>query len=125
MEYLKIFAPDVEIVEQTWPKLFQPDYTENITAILNKTPQAVYSCLWGGDLVAFSDQASLYGLFDPFETFAVNLGDYPVIKAVKSVPTGVHSGSSYQHALPDKPEHKAWYDVFLASGATTPPPNCP
>src|SRR3546814_2738193 len=101
MEYLKIFAPDVEIVEQTWPKLFQPDYTENIPAILNKTPQAVYSCLWGGDLVAFSDQASLYGLFDPCEPFAVNPGDYSVGKAVKSVPKGVHCARRYPEEIPD------------------------
>lgn len=123
MEYLKIFAPEVEIVEQTWPKLFQPDYTENITAILNKAPQAVYSCLWGGDLVAFSDQASLYGLFDQFESFAVNLGDYPVIKAVKAVPKGVHSGSRYHKDIPDTKENEAWYEEFMASGFKVLPTN--
>ena len=93
MEYVKIFAPDVEIVEQTWPKIFQPDYTENVTALLNAQPQAVYSALWGGDLVAFFDQASLYGLFDQFQAFAVNLGDYPVITAIKSRPEGVAASS--------------------------------
>lgn len=120
MEYLKIFAPEVEIIEQTWPKLFQPDYTENITAVLNKAPQAVYSCLWGGDLVAFSDQASLYGLFNQFETFAVNLGDYPVIRAVKSVPKGIHSGSRYHKDIPNTPENEAWYTDFMANSKVLP-----
>ncbi len=120
MEYLKIFAPDVEVVLQTWPKLFQPDYTENVTAVLNAAPQAVYSCLWGGDLVAFSDQASLYGLFDQFEAFAVNLGDYPVIKAVKSVPKGVHSGSRYHQNIPDTAENEAWYEDFMANSNVLP-----
>lgn len=123
MEYLKIFAPEVEVTVQTWPKLFQPDYTENVTAILNAAPQAVYSCLWGGDLVAFSDQASLYGLFDQFESFAVNLGDYPVIKAVKSVPKGVHSGSRYHKDIPDTKENEAWYEEFMASGFKVLPTN--
>ncbi len=120
MEYLKIFAPDVEVVLQTWPKLFQPDYTENVTAVLNSAPQAVYSCLWGGDLVAFSDQASLYGLFDQFEAFAVNLGDYPVIKAVKSVPKGVHSGSRYHQDIPDTAENEAWYKDYMANSNVLP-----
>ena len=38
MEYAKLFAPEVEVVAETWPKLFQPDYTENVTALLNSKP---------------------------------------------------------------------------------------
>lgn len=120
MEYVKIFAPDVEIVEQTWPKIFQPDYTENVTALLNAQPQAVYSALWGGDLVAFFDQASLYGLFDQFQAFAVNLGDYPVITAIKSRPEGVHSGSRYHKDIPDTAENEAWYQEFIANSKVLP-----
>ena len=48
--YLKHFAPDVEIISDAWPKLFQPDYTEVVTKILQAKPQAMYSALWGGDL---------------------------------------------------------------------------
>src|SRR6202035_4643135 len=43
--YLKKFAPDVEIVSDSWPKLFQPDYTEVVTKILQAKPQALYTCL--------------------------------------------------------------------------------
>src|SRR5262245_43386917 len=63
VEYLKKFNPDVEVVGEAWPKLFQPDYTENITKILQAKPQALYSCLWAGDLVSFVDQAGIYNLF--------------------------------------------------------------
>ena len=31
----------------------------------------MYSALWGGDLVAFIDQANLYGLFDKQASFMV------------------------------------------------------
>jgi branched-chain amino acid transport system substrate-binding protein len=48
--YLKQFAPEVEIVGEIWPKLSQPDYTDVITTILQRKPQALYSALWGGDL---------------------------------------------------------------------------
>ncbi len=58
VEYLKRFAPDVEVVGEAWPKLFQPDYTEVITQILQTKPQALYSALWGGDLTSFIDQAT-------------------------------------------------------------------
>ncbi|MGC1441396.1 MAG: ABC transporter substrate-binding protein, partial [Burkholderiaceae bacterium] len=109
MEYAKLFAPEVELVTETWPKLFQPDYTENVTALLNAKPQALYSCLWGGDLVAFFDQASLYGLFSQFEAVAVNLGDYPVIQAVKNLPAGVHAGSRYHKDVPDTDANEEFY----------------
>ena len=39
--YLKQFAPDVEIISDAWPKLFQPDYTEVVTKILQAKPQAL------------------------------------------------------------------------------------
>jgi branched-chain amino acid transport system substrate-binding protein len=60
LQYLKRFHPDVEMVGETWPKLFQADYTENITKILQAKPQALYSALWAGDLVSFVDQAGIY-----------------------------------------------------------------
>ena len=40
VEYLTMFNKDVEVTGAVWPKLFQPDYTENVTAILNAAPQA-------------------------------------------------------------------------------------
>lgn len=122
MEYAKIFAPEIEVIAETWPKIFQPDYTENVTALLNASPDAVYSCLWGGDLVAFFDQASLYGLFDQFEAVAVNLGDYPVIQAVKNLPAGVHAGSRYHKDVPDTDENEKFYANFL-SASELPPTN--
>jgi branched-chain amino acid transport system substrate-binding protein len=47
MTYVRYFKPDVEVVGESWPKLFQPDYTEVLTKILQTKPQALYSCLWG------------------------------------------------------------------------------
>ena len=67
MLYLKHFEPDVEVVSEAWPKLFQPDYTEVVTKILQAKPQALYSCLWGGDLTSFIDQGNIYALFAQME----------------------------------------------------------
>ncbi len=77
--YLKQFAPDVEIISDAWPKLFQPDYTEVVTKILQAKPQAMYSALWGGDLTSYIDQANIYAMFSRMEVFAVNMADYTAL----------------------------------------------
>ena len=43
VEYLKHFYPEAEVTTEAWPKLFQPDYTEVITKVLQTKPQALYS----------------------------------------------------------------------------------
>ena len=116
MEFLSVFAPEVKLIGETWPKIFQPDYTENITNLLNMAPDGLYSCLWGGDLVAFFDQSSLYGLFDQFQTVAVNMGDVPVLEAIKNLPGGIHSGNRYHKDIPDTEANEAWDTAFRKSG---------
>jgi len=113
-QYAKHFYDKIELVDSAWPKVFQPDYTEVVTKILNRQPQALYSALWGGDLVAFIDQAGLYGLVDNIETFAINLADYPVLKGIKHLPKGLHAGLRYNKTVPDTPENHAFYDAYVA-----------
>jgi branched-chain amino acid transport system substrate-binding protein len=114
VRYLKHFKPDVEIVSQAWPKLFQPDYTEVITKILQTKPQALYSCLWGGDVTAFIDQGNIYSLFSKIETFAVNMADYTALTAVKNLPKGIHSGNRYIKTFPKTAANAAWADAYRA-----------
>jgi branched-chain amino acid transport system substrate-binding protein len=114
VEYLKHFNPDVEIVSGSWPKLFQPDYTEVVTKILQTKPQALYTCLWGGDLTSFIDQGNIYALFSQVETFAVNMADYTTLTAVKNLPPGIHSGNRYIKTFPKTPQNAAWADQYRA-----------
>jgi branched-chain amino acid transport system substrate-binding protein len=114
MSYVKYFNPDVEVVGEAWPKLFQPDYTEVLTKILQTKPQALYSCLWGGDVTAFIDQGNIYALFGQVETFAVNMADYTALTAVKNLPKGIHSGNRYIKTFPNTPENAAWADAYRA-----------
>ncbi|MBI5397032.1 MAG: ABC transporter substrate-binding protein, partial [Verrucomicrobia bacterium] len=55
--------PKAEFIGEQWPKLFAPDYSSYINAILAAKPDAVFCTLWGGDLVAFIKQAKPFGLF--------------------------------------------------------------
>jgi branched-chain amino acid transport system substrate-binding protein len=112
MQYLKRFQPDVELVGEAWPKLFQADYTENITKILQSKPQALYSALWAGDLVSFVDQAGIYSLLDQTNMFAINMADYTTLTAVKNLPHGIHSASRYIKTFPATAENAAWADAY-------------
>ena len=114
VEYLKLFYPEAEIVGETWPKLFQPDYTEVITKILQAKPQALYSCLWGGDLTSYIDQGNIYALFAATNFFAVNMADYTALTVVKNLPAGIHSGNRYIKTFPRTPANAAWGDAYRA-----------
>jgi len=112
LEYLKIFEPSVELAGDTWPKLFAADYTENITKILQVKPQALYSCLYGGDLVTFIDQSNLYDLLAQTNVFAVNLADYTTMREVKKLPKGIHSSNRYLTTFPATKANAEWGERY-------------
>jgi branched-chain amino acid transport system substrate-binding protein len=60
---LKKLRPDIQIVDQQWPKLGEPDFTAFITAQMSKKPDAVYCSLFAGDFVTFSKEATPRGYF--------------------------------------------------------------
>lgn len=113
LEYVKIFDPQIEVVDQLWPKLFAPDYTESITRMLQIKPQAVYSALWGGDLVAFIEQSNLYRLFGNTAFFSGGLGDPPVLSAIKQLPPGLNTAYRYNRNYPSNPQNTAFADGFM------------
>lgn len=112
IEYLKAFAPNVQVIGETWPRLFQPDYTENVTRLTQGRPQAIYSCLWAGDLVTFVEQASLYGLFNQSQFFGVNMADYTTLQQIRQLPRGVHSGNRYLKTFPAVPGKLAFAEDY-------------
>ena len=60
---LKKLRPDIQIVDQQWPKLGEPDFTAFITAQMSKKPDAVYCSLFAGDFVTFTKEATPRGYF--------------------------------------------------------------
>lgn len=109
IEYLKKYDPDVEVIDQAWPKLFEPDYTAFATRILQQKPDALYSALWGGDLVSFIKQANLYGLFSgDMSFFSGALADPPVLSAIQQLPAGLHSVYRYDPDYPDSEANAAF-----------------
>jgi branched-chain amino acid transport system substrate-binding protein len=92
VETIQSENPDVEIIDQQWPELGESDYQPFITAILGREPEAVYSPLFAGDLVTFSQQAANLGFFDSdvyftalYETDALReLGDSVDLEGVRA-----------------------------------------
>jgi branched-chain amino acid transport system substrate-binding protein len=120
LQFAKKFEPSIEVIDQVWPKLFAPDYTESITKILQVKPQAVYSALWGGDLVAFIEQSNLYRLFNSTEFFSGGLGDPPILTAIKNLPQGLHTAYRYSKEFPARPENTAFSEAYTKVGQQDP-----
>ncbi|MBM0205688.1 ABC transporter substrate-binding protein [Micromonospora sp. STR1s_5] len=56
--------PEARIIVEAFPKLGEPDHTSYITRLMSARPQAVFSYLWGADIVGFVKQARPYRFFE-------------------------------------------------------------
>ena len=82
--HLKKLRPDIEIVDQQWPKLGETDYTPFINAQMAKKPDAVFSSLWGGHFVTFAKQAKPLKYFESFGSNFVGAGEAGAIETAKA-----------------------------------------
>jgi branched-chain amino acid transport system substrate-binding protein len=98
VEHLKKVAPQMEVVDQQWPKLGEADYTPFINAQMAKKPDAVFSSLWGGHFVTFAKQAKPLGYFDAVKYNFIGVGEAGSPESTKSMgkdyPVGIW-GNSY------------------------------
>ena len=107
--------PKAEFIGEQWPKLFIPDYTTYINAILAAKPDAVFCSLWGGDLVAFIKQAKPYGIFDKMKWIIATGGDITVAKALGTdMPTGLIVDQRYYFHWPNTERNKAFVKAYQA-----------
>lgn len=106
--------PKAEFIGEQWPKLFAPDYTPYINAILAAKPDVVYCTMWGGDLVAFIKQAKPYGLFDKMKWVIATGADITVTKALGAeMPTGLVVDQRYYYYWPDSLRNKDFAKVYM------------
>ncbi len=107
--------PKAEFLGEQWPKLFIPDYTTYINAILAAKPDAVFCSLWGGDLVAFIKQAKPYGIFEKMKWIIATGGDITVAKALgNDMPTGMIVDQRYYFHWPETERNKAFVKAYMA-----------
>jgi branched-chain amino acid transport system substrate-binding protein len=95
VEFLKKARPDIEIVDQQWPKLGQADFTPFITAQMSKKPDAVFCSVFGGDFVTLVKQAAPLGYFKMINNRMADGGEVGTTDAAqalgKDYPYGIWS----------------------------------
>jgi branched-chain amino acid transport system substrate-binding protein len=113
--HLKKIKPEIEIVDQQWPKLGEADYTPFINAQMSNRPEAVFSSLWGGHFVTFIKQATPLGYFDRINNNFIAGGEAGSIESAKAIgddyPLGIW-GNSYDvfHWEDGPAEHKEFVE---------------
>ena len=95
--HIKKLRPDIEIVDQQWPKLNESDYTPFITAQLGKKPEAVFSVICCGNFDSFARQAGAQGYFKSISNNFIGLGEAGSIEALRALgaeyPLGVYANT--------------------------------
>jgi len=110
VEHLKKIKPSVQIVDQQWPKLGEPDYTPFINAQMAKKPEAVFSSLWGGHFVNFAKQAKPLGYFDAVKYNFIGVGEAGSPESTKAMgkdyPVGIWGNSYDAFYWGETPAHR-------------------
>src|SRR5713101_2544503 len=111
-EYLQTKKPGVAKMGDLWPKLGERDFSAHITAILNAKPEAVFTSLWGGDLIAFIKQANAYGFFDKVQFIATGAGDLDILEPLGAeMPNGILA--TFLYAFDYLPTKQAQNEKFI------------
>lgn len=82
LQALKDLHVNFTLVKQEWPALGASDITANLAALVAAKPQFVFNAQFGGDLVAFTKQATSYGFFT--HTKVIAMYDYAALQALGS-----------------------------------------
>ena len=98
VEFIKKARPDIEIVDQQWPKLGQSDFTPFITAQMSKKPDAVFCDVFGGDFVTLVKQATPLGYFKAINNRLADAGEVGTTDAAKAL------GNDYPYGI--------WSDAY-------------
>jgi branched-chain amino acid transport system substrate-binding protein len=120
VDYIKKARPDIEIVDQQWPKLGQSDFTPFITAQMAKKPDAVFCDVFGGDFVTLAKQATPLGYFKAINNRLVDGGEVGTTDAAqalgKDYPYGIWSDAYDPVIWPENEPaaHKAYIDKLKA-----------
>ncbi|MFL5282091.1 MAG: ABC transporter substrate-binding protein [Rhodopila sp.] len=113
--FLKTLRPEIEIVDQQWPKLGQADFSPFITAQLSKQPDGVFSAVFAGDFASMVKQAKPLGYFDTIKNNFVGAGETGSIEVTRSLgadyPAGIIANTYDPVIWPNAP---AYYKDYAA-----------
>jgi branched-chain amino acid transport system substrate-binding protein len=103
-----------DMVGQFWPRLYEPDYSAYIAALLAAKPDVVVTALWGGDFVAFLKQALSAGLLE--KTRLANFdagGNFDVLASLgDQTPPGLILSARHHNNWPDTERNRKFVNDF-------------
>lgn len=105
-----------ELATVLWPRLYEPDYTQYIAALMEAKPDIVVNGHWGGDLVAFIRQARTVKLFErmQFANFDAG-GNYEVMAELGAdMPLGLVLSARHHNNWPETEGNRRFVEGFRA-----------
>ncbi len=95
---MRALDPGIKVGSALFARLFSGSYTSDISRLQSEKPALVYSSFWGGDLVAFIQQADAQDLFGQTQV-ALSIGTQGGIQGAKAMPSGVIVGSEHSYLM--------------------------
>ena len=87
--YLKQAKPDVQVMQENWPKLGETDHSSYVTALLQSGAEAFISAVWGAQEIAFVKQARPFGLMEKLKFVSASVGNPDELEPLaKEAPIG-------------------------------------
>lgn len=107
--------PDAQISEVVWVKIGETNYSPYIPTLMSKSPDMIFSALWGGGLSTFIKQAKPYGVFEK-ASFS-SLFDLDMLRTTgMDMPEGLLGYARCPFYAVDTPQMKAftkkYYDKY-------------
>ncbi len=114
--YLTRVMPDAQILGAVWPKLFERDYRPFIRAVLEAKPEVLVCGFWGGDTIAFLEQALEAGLCEKVQIASFDAGgNYEVFEALQDrMPSGLILSARHHNNFPDTEANRRFVRGFWA-----------
>ena len=95
---LQILRPEVQIVDEQFPKLAAGDYRAEIASLISHKPEAVHTSFWGADLETFVSQA-LSGKLNDTSLLLLSVGEYVLPDLKEHIPAGTIIGAHGTHGI--------------------------
>lgn len=113
-EYLTRVVPDAQVLGAVWPKLFERDYRPFLRAVLEAKPEVLVHGFWGGDTIAFLEQAAEVGLFGQVQVVSFDAGgNYEVFEALGDrVPAGLILSARHHNNFPLTEANRRFVEGF-------------
>ncbi len=110
---LKKLKPGVQLMDQTWWKVGESDFTPYITQIMSAKPDFLIAATGGATMVTFAKAAKATGLISRVPIYQHTVIDYGIMGPLgMDGPEGVYGTAPYLFYYPETAANKAYVEAF-------------